>query len=204
MMPVPKRNWKIRVRIVEDPGAQGVEGTIQLNVVLPTINDFVQITDFRRLLRGEYHDVYRVAEVGLGSGDERMLITMTRVRKDVEPDQKYTSKPAVYSLGSGKYLVDLGLLPGGQIAQRRKIPAIPLMGDFFKCDEDTQFVSLDDPGFGSGDPQFPVVMKPETLLRVIGAFHSWTWLRPGVLRDGTPRLDVTPTNLSTRRQPAAV
>lgn len=202
MMPVPGRNWQVRVQFFDDPKGRPQEGTIRLSLVLPTLNDIIQITDFKRLLRGTYHDAYRVTEVGLGEGSDRMVLKMARLRKDVdlEMEKAYTPKPTVYSLGAGSYIVDISLDPGGQIAQRKKIPAIPLLGDFFRMDDGTQFVGLDDPGFGSGSPQYPVVLEPGTLLRVVAAYHSWTWLRPGTLRDGTPRFDITQTRLSTRTE----
>ena len=201
MMPVPRKNWRVKVTILEGPSGREVEGTISLSIVLPTVNDVIQITDFKRLLAGEYHDSYRVTEIGLGKGEDRMRLSMARVRKDaVEAARKFTSKPAVYDLGDGRYHVDLALAPGGEIAQRKKIPAIPLMGDFLQVQEEQHFVSLNDPGFGSGRPDFPIKVRSQTLLRVVGAFHSWTWLRPGTLRDGTPRLQVEQTNLSTRSE----
>lgn len=202
MMPVPKKNWRVKVIVTEAASGPAVEVVISLGVVLPTVNDIVQITDFKRLLAGEYHDAYRVMEIGLGKGQERMLLKMTRLRKDADEDRRFTSKPAVYDLGQGRYQVDLKLSPGGQVAQRKKIPAIPLMGDFLQVIDEEQFVSLNDPGFGSGDPEFPVKVRSKTLLRVVAAYHSWTWLRPGTLRDGTPSLEVEQTNLSTRSEAA--
>jgi hypothetical protein len=133
-----------------------------------------------------------------------MLVTMEPLREEGVEERKFTSRPAVYPLGTGKYVVDLRLSPGGQIAQRKKIPAIPLMGDYFKANEGTAFVSLDDPGFGSGEPQFPFRVEAGSLLRVVGAYHSWSWLRPGTLRDGTPRIDVTFVEDSARLQKATL
>ena len=200
MMPVPKKRWKVRVQFANDPKARSPEATVRLDIVLPTVNDVIQITDFKHLLRGDYHDSYRVTGIGLGKGDDRMLVTMERLEEDQEMHVKYTTRPAVYPLGQGKYTVDIRLVPGAQIAQRKKIPAIPLMGDFFKTIEKTDFVSLDDPGFGSGQPQFPMRIEPDTLLRIVGAYHSWSWLRAGTLRDGTPRIDVKRVERSLTQQ----
>lgn len=198
MMPVPKKRWEVKVQFAGDPRGRSTEAFIRLNLVLPTVNDVVQITDFKRLLRGDYHDSYRVTGIGLGKGDARMLVTMEPLQGDHETERKFTSRPAIYPLGSGKYMMDIRIVPGGQIAQRKKIPAIPLMGDYFKANDATAFVSLDDPGFGSGEPQFPVRVEGGGLLRVVGAYHSWSWLQPGTLRDGTPRIDVTLVENSAR------
>lgn len=191
MMPVPKKRWEVKVQIADDPKAKSSEASIRLNLVLPTINDVVQITDFKRLLKGDYHDSYRVTGIGLGKGDSRMIVTMEPLPDEQDLEKRFTTRPAIYPLAAGRYMVDIRIVPGGQMAQRKKIPAIPLMGDFFKCSEPTVFVSLDDPGFGSGQPQFPFKLEAGRLLRVVGAYHSWSWLRPGTLRDGTPRIDVT-------------
>ena len=74
MMPVPKKHWRVKVQIVDDPKAKSSEAGIRLDIVMPTVNDVIQITDFKRLLRGEYHDSYRVTGIGLGKGDDRMLV----------------------------------------------------------------------------------------------------------------------------------
>ncbi|MCZ6689483.1 MAG: hypothetical protein O7H41_07775 [Planctomycetota bacterium] len=191
MMPVPKKRWEIKVQITNDPRARSNEATIKLDLVLPTVNDVIQITDFRYLLRGDYHDSYRVTGIGLEKGKTRMVVTIEPSKEEDVREKRFTTRPAVYPLATGKYVVDIRLDPGGQIAQRKKIPAIPLMGDYFRATEPTAFVSLDDPGFGSGEPQFPFKVEGGTLLRVVGAYHSWSWLNPKILRDGTPRIDVT-------------